>query len=293
MLTVFAVLVLTAGVAAAQFSAQLDRVDDLIRVDDYDAAMSLLQTLEGQAAGNAEKAEVYWRYAQAVLGIGDLQIDAEAPLDQILATFERGEAYADRAIQADPDNHLGYYWKSANIGKWGKTKGILDSLFKAGPMRDLLVEAITRSPNHADSYYVLGQLYEKVPGVISFGNTDYSVSLGRRAVDLMEADLISGEREKFSEDFYIQLASHLIARNWNERKRDREYANKTRNFRSARTELERGFNYEGTVEIPEMDDREEAAIILREMIDRLQAISDPLPSDTRRLAEAQELLAGI
>lgn len=287
------VTVVIVGTASAQFAEQLDTVDGLLDVDAYDEAWSILQSLDEQAESNQQKAEVYWRMSKTILGFGDLQIDAEEPVEDILATFERGESYADRAIAADPGNHLGYYWKSANIGKWGKTKGILDSLFKAGPMRDLLVETIDLAPNHADSYYVLGQLYEKVPGVISFGNADYSVSLGRRSVDLMEEELDSGEREMFSEDFYIQLAAHLIARNWNERKRDREHPNKARNFGNADSELQRGFYYEGTVDIPAMDDDEEAAMILEEMIERLESMSEPRPTDLRRLAEARELLSGL
>lgn len=290
MTTVVAVVAVS---AFGQFDTRLDEVDDLISVDRYDEAMAILETLEGQASGNAQRAEVYWRMSQVVLGVGDLQIDAEEDTDEILPTFERGEALADRAIEADPNNPLGYYWKAANIGKWGQTKGILDSLFKASPMRDQLVEAITRDPDHADSYYVLGQLYAKVPGVISFGNTDYAVSLARMSVDLLEEELSSGERDEFSEAFYIQLASHLIDRGWNERKRAREQAKKEDDFDAARTPLERGFHYEGTISIPRSSDADEAESILRDMIERLEARPNLRPTDTRRLAEAQELLADI
>ena len=57
--------------------------------------------------------------------------------------FEKGQEYADQAIAADPQNNLGYYWKSSNIGRWGQVKGILNSLFKAGPMRDLLLKDLS------------------------------------------------------------------------------------------------------------------------------------------------------
>ena len=143
-------------------------------------------------------------------------------------------------------NHLGYYWQSANIGKWGQAKGILNALFKATPMRDLLQQAINQEPDHAGSYYVLGQLYAEVPGIISFGNDDYAVGLARKSIDLHEAELAAGEAEEVEHDYYIQLASHLMQRGWNERKRDRE-------MRASATRFERpmiGSSRGGTTRAP-------------------------------------------
>ena len=57
--------------------------------------------------------------------LGDVAEKPSKPQADILAVFTEGEGYADKAIAADPQNDLGYYWKSANIGRWGQVKGVL------------------------------------------------------------------------------------------------------------------------------------------------------------------------
>ena len=54
------------------------------------------------------------------------------------------------------------------------------------------LKALAANPDRSDAYYVLGQLYRELPGVISFGNVDAAVSFGRKAVDLREAQVKSG-----------------------------------------------------------------------------------------------------
>lgn len=281
-----------AGLAALD-SAAIEEADALYENDQPREAMEVLSEALNTANNGSERAEVFWRMSRATLDIGEQEEDRGGEPDPILAIYEEGEQYGIQAVEADPRNHLAYYWQSANIGKWGQVKGILNSLFKAGPMRDLLQQALEYEPEHADSYYVLGQMYEQVPGFISFGNKDYAVSLGRRSVDLHEADLASGEEDEMNHDFYIQLASHLIARDWDRGKRNREQRNKADEFEEAQNELEQGFFYEGVVDIPSQDDTEEAEEILREMIRSLESIDDRSDGQERQLDEARELLAGL
>jgi tetratricopeptide (TPR) repeat protein len=286
------ILVLLAGPVMGQSPQDLETVDELIDEERPEEAIAMLETLLGGASGPG-RAEVLWRLSSATLMRGDQRKDAGASDEEILAIHEEGESWGTQAIAADADNHLGYYWKSANIGRWGQTKGVLNSLFRAPEMRDLLTEAVNRTPEHADSYYVLGQLYAAVPGVVSFGNVEYAVSLGRKSVDLMEAELRSGERDEASEGFYIQLASHLIDRDWNARKRSRSMGGIRSSYRNANTPIDQGFYYEGSASLADEDDHDEAARILDEVIQRLQNVSNPTPSETRLLGEARELRGSI
>ncbi len=286
------IALLITGTAAAQTAEELQTVDDLLEEERPEAAIEMLEGMLSGSTGE-ERGEVLWRLSSATLMLGDQRDDAGAGDDELLAIYEDGEAHGEAAIEADPDNALGYYWTSANIGRWGQTKGVLNSLFRAPDMRDLLTEAVTRDPEFADSYYVLGQLYAQVPGVISFGNGEYAVSLGRKSVDLMESELRSGERDEVNEAFYIQLASHLIDRDWNSRRRTRGIRSIRDNHRSASTPIERGFYYEGAIPVPDTSDADEARAILTETIDRLDEIENPAPSDTRRLEEARELLNSL
>lgn len=287
-LTVLAVvlLVIPLEFARAQDAEVLERADQLIEEERPREVLDLLR-------GEPGHAEVYWRRAAATLIHGDQRGDAGAPDSELLEIFEQGEHYADQAIAADPSNPAGYYWKSANIGRWGQTRGVLNSLFRAPDMRDLLEQAIAMDPEHADSYFVLGQLYTKVPGLISFGDNAKGVSLGRRAVDLMEAEVRTGERPKSSEAFYVELANSLIERGWNARRRTRQIRGIADSYRSAATPLERGYYYEGSLSLSGGSDQDEAREILRAAIRRLERARDRTPSETRRLEEARELLAGI
>jgi hypothetical protein len=282
-----------AASAVALDGAAIEQADLLYDDDQSAEAIEILEAQLRAAGSGAERAEVLWRLSRATLAIGEALEDENADVDDVLPVYEQGEQYGVDAVEADPDNHLGYYWQSANIGKWGQAKGILDSLFKAGPMRDLLSEAIEREPEHAGSYYVLGQLYAEVPGVISFGNDDYAVSLARKSIDLHEAEYAAGIAEDVEHDYYIQLASHLIQRNWNERKRTREHEDKARRFGSTSNRLEQGWYYEGTVDISNQTDREEAEELLLDMRRRLEAIPDRSDGQERQLAKAIELLGEL
>ena len=281
------------GFLFAQIDGALEAADDAYDSDNFEEAISILEGALPEAAREAERAEVYWRLSRATLALGDRRRDAEAGEDELLPIFEEGEEYADRAIEADPDNHLGYFWKSANIGRWGQTKGILNSLVKAEPMRELLVEAIDREPEHAESYYVLGQLYEKVPRLISFGDADYAVSLARRSIALHEEQLATGEAEERREGFEVKLAAALISRGWNERKRERNHDDKLDAFREAESELERGFYFEGTVDLPDLSDEEEAEGILERVIRDLEGRDSLSEQEARQLEEARELLGEL
>jgi hypothetical protein len=289
---VFAALVVAASGFALDTGA-IEEADALYEDDQPRAALDVLEAALGTASNGAERAEVLWRMARATLDVGEQEEDKGGAPDPILAIYEQGEQYGVQAVEADPTNHLAYYWQSANIGKWGQLKGILNSLFKAGPMKDLLSESVSRAPEHADSYYVLGQMYEQVPGLISFGNKDYAVSLGRLSIDLHEAEVAAGIEDEMNHDFYVQQAAHLIARDWDRNKRNREQSKKQRNYNGADSELERGFYYEGTVDIPDQSDKEEATMILERMIRLLNAIDDRSDSQNRQLAEANELLTGL
>lgn len=288
-----AVFVFLATLAFGQFSEGIATADELYEDDQLQASVSELEAALSDAGSGAERAEVYWRLSRATLGLGEDLEDAGADTDRILETYTEGEEYGRSAIEADPSNHLGYYWTSANIGKWGQTRGILNSLIKAGPMRDLLAEAIERDPEHADSYYVLGQLYAQVPGLMSFGNDNYAVSLGRKSVDLKQEQSRQDPEEEFNEDFRIQLASHLIERDWNARKRRREQSGKAEQYRNTSNLLEKNFHYEGVVDIPDMSDVDEAEELLRTAISELESRDELGDGERRNLEDARELLSQL
>lgn len=277
----------------AQDQALLDRLDSLHEDGEHEQILTLTQTALGSTNSGPARAELYWRMARATLNTGDDAEEAGASGAELLAIFERGEALGRQAIQADPANHLGYYWTSSNIGRWGQIRGVLNALFRAGEMRDLLTEALARNPEHADSYYVLGQLYAAVPGgIISFGNVEYAVSLSRRSLDLFQQDLAAGDEDP-GFHHHIKLAEHLIQRGWDVRRRERFVPPMRQRYNSASTPLERGFYYEGTLRLRSEDDVTEARRLLNQAINGINALPEIGDGERRDLEEARELLAGI
>ena len=288
--TILALFLIVVPMAMADFQETLDKVDQLHEEEAYEQTKSLIESSMAEARSGAEKAELHWRLARAWLNLGDEAEDSGTSGEALLAYFESGEAEAQKAIQADANNHLGYYWKSANIGRWGQVKGILNSLFKAKPMRDLLRQAVAVEPEHADSFYVLGQLFEQVPGSVSFGDKDFAVSLGRKSLDLHERQVKAGIEDEINYDFYTEMAKHLWERNYTAARRVREQGRKKSKYQSISDPMEKNFYYEAVVTLKNMFDREEALELINWAIGELKGLSGRTDSQDDDLKEAEEVL---
>ena len=226
--------------------------------------------------------------------MGDDLQEAGATEAELLALFEEGEAHADWAIAAAPGSHLGYHWKCTTIGKWGQVKGVLYAFGAAYRMRDLLREVMERAAGYAPTDYVLGLMYDQLPGFpLSFGNVDWAVSFGRRVVELREANLESGEVDAVRPDYYTELTKHLLKRNWSQARREREQQRKHNRVENERRELEVAALYEGQVGIPALSDRGEAAQLVRHAIDLLRSQPTLSREDRRDLQDAVEVQARL
>jgi tetratricopeptide (TPR) repeat protein len=284
-------LLVVASMATADIQAILDRADQLHDAEDYKQVKSYLESSFSKAASGREKAELHWRMARVWLNLGDEAEDSGVSGQPLLSYFEKGEAEAQKAIDADANNHLGYYWKSANIGRWGQIKGILNSLAKAKPMRDLLQKAVEVEPEHADSYYVLGQLYEQVPGFpISFGDPNFAVSLGRKSLALHEREVAAGIEDKINYDFYTEMAKHLWARNFSAARRTREQGKRRSKYESTTDPMTKNSYYESVVSLKNTSDRKEAVELVNWVIAELEGLSNRTDSQEDDLKEARETL---
>ena len=275
----------------ADIRALLGRIDALHDEGRFaDARQLSLDSVAATPTG-AERAELYVRAARETLKLGQQAEDRGTPAGEVLRICEDGEAYADAAIQADPGNDLGYYWKAANMGRWGQVKGMLYALFMTGPVRDLLSQEVGINPRRSDAYSVLGQLYRMLPGwPISFGNVDAAVSLERESVDLRVSQVRSGEERTMDYSFTVELARSLFQRNWSAETRLKEQESKRARYQGAATALERGFDYEGIVTLPPFSDREEARRIVEQTITQMEAMPRRTADDEETLADAKGLL---
>ena len=285
-------LFMTTAGAFCDIALTMAEADALDKAYKYREAKDILEAALGKGATNGEKAQIYWRLSRTTLNIGDDAEDAGLPKKELLAIFEEGEAFADKAIELDPGNHLGYFWKSANMGRWGQTKGIFAALDKAAPMRDLLAKAVSIDPDHAESYFVLGELFDEVPGPpLSFGNMSFAVSFGRKSIALHEKNLSTGKTDEKRFDFYIKLAKHLYKRNWNVKRRTNVAQKRLADYNSGPDAFGKNCHYESTVTLVEMSDRDEAVTILGKVTGELEGMAERNKSQNDHLLEAKEMLS--
>jgi hypothetical protein len=290
---VLLMLLVPVGFLLADVSAVASQADGLHDKGMYAEAKKLLLDSVGAAGGGQDQAQLYWRVARETLELGDIAEKDKKPKADILAVFTEGEGFADKSIAADPQNDLGYYWKSSNIGRWGQVKGILNSLFKAQPMKDLLVKDLSLNPGRSDAYYVLGQLYRELPGrPLSFGNLDAAVSLGRKSVDLRQEQFAAGTEKDLVYNLANELAKTLYKRNWSAATRLTEQKNKAAKLASAVTPLDKGSLYEASVTLKNESDRQEAKELVQGVVDDLGKVQSLTAPQAQDLQKAKDLLKG-
>ena len=244
-------------------------------LQDYDTDMAYLADALASASGDEEKAAILWRQARDVLTITD-DID-EDDKDARLEGYGRSQDLAQQSVDlvATPD---GYHWLSSAIGRIGQVNGPLNSLNKAEPMRDL-IEIVQNDFNAdmSDSWYVLGLLYNQLPGVISFGNDDYAISYMRRCIDTQD------NVNRMNLTNYLELAQQLYDRDWSANKRAKEADKMEAKYAKETVPTEKMKYYEGR------EGRDTSQYAMAVYASR----SNPLPSDTEKYNEIVEFYNSI
>ena len=272
----------------------LKRSDDLSYRDHNKESFDLLESALPSVSSDQERARIYWRLSRDTLNVADGEKAKGESSETLLALYKKWESYADQAIAADPSNPKGYFWKAGNMGRWGQTRGIMVSLSLADPIRKLVTRAAELNPNAGDPWFVLGQLYDQVPGFpFSFGNVIWAVSLGRKAIDARKAEVAQGVERDVPYDYYVQLARHLMKRNWSAAQRSNEQSGEAARYNSISDVVEKNDYYEGAAEIPSGSDRDEARQISRRVISQLEAKSDRTKKDDTDLKNARETLSQV
>ncbi len=289
LLSLFGTTVAYADVQDDAPEALLERLDYYHHFDRHEDVLDLLD--RQSPVIRSVRGELLWRRARALVATVDLGTwEGSIERSRGIAMLEEAESYARDAMNLLPDRAEPYFWVAAAMGKRGELRGVLNSLFMASDIRDYAADALERDEEQAEVYYLLTQVYRQLPRwPVSFGNNDYAVSLARRSVALYEAIQDAGEAPVQYYDHYTQLAHALWERNSNVRQRNRWVDRAASDFEAAGSALERGFYFEGTLEIPQKTDRDEARAILDRVIRELSAIPDPRLRYRMDLAEAREL----
>ena len=289
MLVVLLIAVL--AVAALDFTS----VDDTYVKDiDDQKVYDTLKGMLSQAQTNEEKAEVLWRLSRVCVDLGDELDDDDK--DAKFKKYEEGEAYALQSIEANP-NPMAYLWKCANIGRWGQTKGIMNSLKKADPMKEDL-KVVTDKFNCLDSsecWYTLAVLFDSLPGMFG-GDSNFAISYARAACDTIPSNVIYGGT-------YKALAEMLYKRDWSAKKRATEIGKmQTKWGKETKSNYTKYGYYEGAngadampiwtkTKLSAMSDKQEALVILKYAQAVYNATKYHTDGDEDNYEEIQELIA--
>jgi len=272
----------------------LQRSDELSFADKNNESVDLLLDMLPTAKTGQEQVEIYWRLSRDTFLDVDNRRFASASADLLLSLYRKAESYADQVIALDPNNPQAFFWKASSIGREGQAGGGHPSLSQADTMRKLLTRAVQLDPHLSGPWFVLGQLYEQVPGwPISFGNAEGAVSLGRKSLDVGQEEVSRGAQPIVPFDYSVQLARHLSKRNWSNEKRSHEQADEARKFNATNDLVEKSFSYEGIIQIPQISDRAEARELCQFVISQLEDVSSRTPGQERDLKSAQETLAAL
>lgn len=261
------------GAVRRDRAAYLIESDHLSYLDQHEKSVTLLEAKLPSVTSSKARAEIYWRLARDTFDLANAEQSISGSGVNVLAGYQRSERYADEAIALGPGIAQGYFWKAANVGKIAQIQNLLRAFLSAGTVRGLLFKAARLDPADGQTWYVLGQLYSQIPGFpLSFGNTDYAVSLGRKGIAARKTQVADGTEPNVPEDFYIQLARELVRRNWSEAERRGRQPQEARDYRRTTALIEKNFYYEGIAHIPAVSDRAEAISIEKSVVGDLEAL---------------------
>lgn len=307
-LSIVLALILTASMAFAAFdSAKSDAL--FYNENDYEADFAYLSDSLKSATTDSEKAEILWRMSRTRLtltdenkdklsqderyaGYGDYGANDKPKADDTSSAFYY--AYMSLQFMETPN---AYHWKASAVGRAGQEHGPLNSLGKADPMRKLEAKALEDFSSfdlETDSWYVLAILYRSLPGApISFGNDNYAISYMRKC--LMTQD----NENRTNGTNYLELAEELWKRNWDAKKRAKEFSSMLKNWEknSGKGATDQNKYYEGYLaskgapfwvasELKDISDRQEAIAILNYA---LSFIEYRLPSASTALSREKML----
>ncbi|GEM_PF-1473302 len=105
--------------------------------------------------------------------------------DEQIELWEKALRQAEKAAELEPTSPHGHYWAAALMGKIGRAKGILQSLFLMNPMLERLEHVLELDPDYSWAYYVLSQMYQEMPPKpVGRGDRKKALSYAERAWEL-------------------------------------------------------------------------------------------------------------
>lgn len=193
MRALFFVCLLLAQVGHANEPSLMEQADQIYstRTAETGAAEALALYEKIQANDPASSA-AFWKAARACYWMAD---HASLKREKI-KLFERGIAYAEKAVALDPRSVDSHFWLAGLYGSYGEAKGILKSLAMIKPIRNEL-----NTINRLDDRYQGGAGY-RILGIVDYKVPGFAGGSKKRARELLSKALAIDPTNPFNQ-YYV------------------------------------------------------------------------------------------
>lgn len=146
--------------------------------------------------------ELLWRLGRSLVRVGENQAKKKDKID----TYQRAEDTIRKSVELAPKVAVSHFWLGVAMGRRGESRGITNSMFIVGPLKQEMRTTIELDPTYGGAHHVLGEMYKQLPffaggskkkALAEFEaalklSPDYAVNY----VSLAQAYIDAGEKEK-------------------------------------------------------------------------------------------------
>jgi len=187
-------IMMTAALAAQTTTVQsfIAQADRLATVEfKNQEALNVLKEAEKMDKNNFE---ILWRISRSLIDIGEhLPAKTDDEKDRQLKMYEESLDYANRAVNAKPNDAEGYVRRAIAYGRVALFKGVWESKDIVKKVKADCEKALTIDPKNATAHYVFARSHAKLaekpkvfrwPLGLDWGNRDDAAKMYEQAIAL-------------------------------------------------------------------------------------------------------------
>lgn len=211
------------------FVLNAQTVSELVSQADQYSSVQFDREKAFETLQKAEKIEpknfdVLWRISRSYVDIGEhLPNKSDAEKEKQLEYYQKALSYAEAAIEAKPDDAIGYVRRAIANGRVALFKGVWSAIDFVKAVKTDCEKAISIDPNYDLSYYILARTHAKLcekpkmirwPLGLGWANMDEAVQYYEKAISLKSNFImyrLDAARAYLEEDNTAKAKEYLIS----------------------------------------------------------------------------------